>query len=65
MCDSLMKRASLFLQEPAVRDLVGERVLESVLKIGKQTCFIKKLARLEVSEVNAQSVLWQFRDRLQ
>ena len=48
--DPRVKSALALVEKASVRHFVGERVLESVFQIGKQTGLIKELRRLEVGK---------------
>jgi hypothetical protein len=50
---------------PAGRDLVGESVLERVLKVREQARLIQELRGLQAGEAGAQRVLGDLRDRVQ
>ena len=45
-----MKGVLALVEQASVRHFVGERVLESVLQIRKQTGLVKELRRLEVGK---------------
>src|SRR6266850_7104765 len=53
------------LQEAAVGYLVGEGVLEGVLVVGKEPCFVQEFGRLEVRETTMQRCLGQLGNGLQ
>src|SRR5262249_3708188 len=49
--------ATAIAQHPGVGDVVGERVLESVLQVGKELSCIKKLGILQIAQQAAEVVL--------
>ena len=52
--DPRVKSPAALLQEPAVGDLVGQRVLERVLEVGEEARLVEELGRLEMGEPSAQ-----------
>src|SRR5215472_12921928 len=54
--------APTLVQHPAVRYLVGERMLERVFEVGKQARFIQELACLQFGQSALQLVLRRFCD---
>ena len=48
--DALVAVLAARAKQGLISDFVGERVLESVFEIGKQTGLVEKLRRLEVGE---------------
>jgi hypothetical protein len=63
--DPGVERLASLLEQRAVGDLIGERMLEGVLEIREEARLVEELRSLEVSEPLAQAVLRRFRDRLQ
>ena len=63
--DPGMERAPAVLQHAAVRDLVGQRVLEGVLEIREEARLVQELGRLEVSEPVSKAALEHIDDSLQ
>ena len=57
--------AAALLQQLVIGDVVGERVGEGVLQVGKQLRGVEEFGRLQVVEQGAQVVLRQPADRLQ
>ena len=55
--------APAVLEETAVGDLVGERVLEGVLEVREQARLVEELGPLEVASSRRRAVLGMFRDR--
>jgi len=60
-----MDSASPLMKKARVGGLVGQRVLECVLKLGNETRFVKKLPRLEPREPLTKTLLGLLGDRLQ
>ena len=52
-----MQRTPAILQKASVSDFMGERVLESVFEIGKQTCLVNKFRRLKMTEFPPEILL--------
>src|SRR5262245_41151662 len=61
--DLPVQGAPLPIEQAAVRHLVGQRVLERVLHLGKQTRLVEELRGLKVSETAAKRVVIDARDR--
>ena len=59
-----MERAPAPLKHACVGDLVGERVLERVLEIGKEARLVQELGGLEVAQFPAKIILGRVRDGL-
>src|SRR5262249_25650576 len=60
-----MKLPAALAQKAAVRDFVGQRVLEAILQIGEKGCFVKELRRLKVAEAVAERLLGRRGDGLE
>src|SRR5262245_14622825 len=60
--ESRVQVATPLLQEAAVRDLVGERMLERVLQIRKQTRLVQELGRLQMREPAPKILFTQIGD---
>ena len=60
-----MKLAATLQQQASARDLMRQRVLESVLKIRKQPGLIKELGRLEAPEATTQCFVREVGNRLE
>jgi hypothetical protein len=63
--DPCVKLAPTVPQEPAVRDLVRERVREGVLEIRKQPGLVEELGGLQVVESATERLVRQLGDRLE
>jgi hypothetical protein len=50
------------VEQPGVRDFVGERVLEGIFQIGKEPGFVEKLCGLQTGELDAHLLLRRFGD---
>ena len=55
--DAGVQRALLVAEQPVVRHLVCERVLERVLQVWKESSFVEELGSLEAGELGAPRVL--------
>ena len=55
--DAGVQRPPPLLEQAAVGDLVGERVLERVLQVGEQARLVQELGRLQARQALAQRVL--------
>src|SRR5262249_27837500 len=53
------------LEQPAVGDFVGQRVLEGILKIRKQPGLVDELSSLQAVESAAECIFTQLGDRLE
>ena len=60
-----MESPPLLLEEALVGHIVRQRVLESVLEIGKKLGFIEELSRLQVSQRQPNVLIAQLRDSLE
>ena len=56
--DAGMQRPPPLLEQAAVGDLVGERVLERVLEVRKEPDLVEELRGLEMSQLGAYLVLY-------
>ena len=63
--DPGMERAPPLLEQAAVGDLVGERVLEGVFEVGEQARLVEELRRLKLGEAASELVLGQIGDGLE
>ena len=63
--DPRVKLAAPLLQQAAVRDLVGERVLEGVLEIREEPGLVEELGGLQVVEPATERLVRQLGDRLE
>src|SRR3970282_1251395 len=61
VADPGVERSASILEEVSVGHLVGERVLEGVLKLGEEGRLVEELGGLEVAEVATERVLGQLR----
>jgi hypothetical protein len=57
-----VERAAPLAEEPAVRHLLGERVLEGVLGVGVEARLVEELPRLEMGQAPAKVLLRQLGD---
>ena len=60
--DRPVELAAALLQQAAVGDLVGQRVLEGVLGFGKQPRLVDELGRLQLTEAAPQFLLRRLGD---
>src|SRR5262249_36773010 len=63
--DPAVKRTSTLAQEPAIRDLVHESVLEGILEIGIQAGLVEEFGRLQGLQAAPELVLRKVGDRFQ
>ena len=54
-----MKCDSSSAKQLAVSYLTGNRVLERILQLREQVCFIEEFSGLEMREVAVKIILWQ------
>jgi len=64
-CNPLVIAASRLLGQALVGYLLGQRMLEGVLKVGEQPRLVHKLTLLEAGEPSKQCLVVQFHHRLQ
>ena len=63
--DGSMERAAAILQQRAISDVVGERVLEGVFQIREKPRLVQELRRLQLRERTPQIVTGEFRNCVQ
>ena|SRR6516165_10078150 len=57
--DSCMDVAAAFVEQPAIGDVVSERVLEGVLQVRKDLSGVEKLGRLQIVQQAPKPLLCQ------
>ena len=63
--DLTMERAPPVLKETPVGDVVGQGVLERVLKVREESCLVEELGGLEVGQASAETLFGSLGDGLE